>query len=101
MEDLKPGVTSDDRISTWGVLRQQRRGRQLLRQRHPVADYQLRNGERPHPCCKLSYDINEYQKIYLIDRAIHEAGFDFNNKSVAFWAWPSRSTPTTCAIHRH
>jgi len=29
------------------------------------------------------YNINEYQKTYLVDRAVHEAGFRFNNKSVA------------------
>ncbi|MCK4911989.1 MAG: hypothetical protein KAR83_10115, partial [Thermodesulfovibrionales bacterium] len=27
--------------------------------------------------------VNEHQKVYLIDRAINEAGFNFNNSSVA------------------
>ena len=29
------------------------------------------------------YTINEHQKTYLVDRAIHEAGFNFNRKTVA------------------
>jgi len=29
------------------------------------------------------YGINEYQKVYLIDRAVHEAQFNFNQKTVA------------------
>ena len=29
------------------------------------------------------YNINEYQKTYLIDRAVHEANFNFNHKKVA------------------
>jgi UDPglucose 6-dehydrogenase len=32
---------------------------------------------------EASYEVNEYQKVYLIDRAITEAGFKFNNKTVA------------------
>jgi len=32
---------------------------------------------------EASFEVNEYQKVYLIDRAITEAGFKFNNKTVA------------------
>jgi len=32
---------------------------------------------------EASFEVNEHQKIYLIDRAITEGGFKFNNKTVA------------------
>ena len=32
---------------------------------------------------EASYEVNEYQKVYLIERAINEAGYKFNNKNVA------------------
>jgi UDPglucose 6-dehydrogenase len=32
---------------------------------------------------EASFEVNEHQKVYLIDRAITEGGFKFNNKTVA------------------
>ena len=32
---------------------------------------------------KASYEVNEYQKKYLVERAINELGFHFNNKKIA------------------
>jgi UDPglucose 6-dehydrogenase len=45
--------------------------------------YQLNRSGRSTDLLQAVYNINEYQKTYLIDRAVHEAGFSFNNKSVA------------------
>lgn len=43
----------------------------------------MRNVNVSTKMLEASYEVNEYQKIYLIDRAIDEAGFKFNNKTVA------------------
>jgi len=32
---------------------------------------------------EASYEVNENQKIYLVERAVTEAGFNFNNKTIA------------------
>ncbi len=45
--------------------------------------YQLNHAGRSTDLLQAVYNINEYQKIYLIDRAIHEAHFSFNQKTVA------------------
>jgi UDPglucose 6-dehydrogenase len=45
--------------------------------------YQLRGVNVSTKMLEASYEVNEYQKIYLIDRAVNEAGFQFNNKTVA------------------
>jgi UDPglucose 6-dehydrogenase len=94
-EDRRHGRRAHQHL---GFLRQQRRGRQLLRQGHPVAHLPV-EPRRPldRPAAGGIHGINEYQKTYLIDRAIHEAQFNFNQKTVAFWGWHSRSAPTTCA----
>jgi UDPglucose 6-dehydrogenase len=45
--------------------------------------YQLRRVNVSTKMLEASYEVNEYQKVYLVDRAITEAGFKFNNKIVA------------------
>jgi len=83
MEDLKLGVTSDDRISTWGSYVSNGAGGSCFGKDIQSMIYQMNRSGRSTDLLQAVYNINEYQKTYLIDRAVHEAGFNFNNKSVA------------------
>ncbi len=83
MEDLKVGVTSDGRISTWGSYVSNGAGGSCFGKDIQSLIYQLNSAGRPTDLLQAVYNINEYQKTYMIDRAVHEAGFDFNQKTVA------------------
>lgn len=83
MEDLKLGVTSDGRISTWGSYVSNGAGGSCFGKDIQSLIYQLNRSGRSTDLLQAVYNINEYQKTYLIDRAVHEAGFNFNNKSIA------------------
>lgn len=83
MEDLKLGVTSDTRISTWGSYVSNGAGGSCFGKDIQSLIYQLNRSGRSTDLLQAVYNINEYQKTYLIDRAVHEGGFNFNNKSVA------------------
>jgi UDPglucose 6-dehydrogenase len=83
MEDLKIGVTSDSRISTWGSYVSNGAGGSCFGKDIQSLIYQLNQNGRSTDLLQAVYNINEYQKTYLVDRAVHEAGFSFNNKRVA------------------
>jgi UDPglucose 6-dehydrogenase len=83
MEDLKLGVTSDGRISTWGSYVSNGAGGSCFGKDIQSLIYQLNQSGRSTDLLQSVYNINEYQKTYLIDRAVHEAGFNFNQKRVA------------------
>jgi len=83
INDLRVGVTSDERISTWGSFVSNGAGGSCFGKDIRSLIYQFRNAGIETKLLESSYEVNEYQKIYLIDRAITEAGFDFNNKTVA------------------
>ncbi|MEO8082639.1 MAG: nucleotide sugar dehydrogenase [Ardenticatenales bacterium] len=83
MEDLKRGVTADDRISTWGSYVSNGAGGSCFGKDIQSLMYQLRSHGQPYHLLQAVYDINEFQKTYLLERAVHEAGFNFNNRSVA------------------
>jgi len=83
MEDLKLGVTADTRISTWGSYVSNGAGGSCYGKDIQSLIYQLNRNGRSTDLLQAVYNINEYQKTYLIDRAVHEAGFNFNNKVVA------------------
>ncbi len=83
MEDLKRGVTSDDRISTWGSYVSNGAGGSCFGKDIQSLIYQLNSVGEATDLLQAVYRINEYQKTYLIDRAIEEAGASFNNKTVA------------------
>jgi UDPglucose 6-dehydrogenase len=83
MEDLKIGVTSDARISTWGSYVSNGAGGSCFGKDIQSLIYQLNRSGRSTDLLQAVYNINEYQKTYLIDRAVYEAGFNFNNKKVA------------------
>ncbi|MCP4428114.1 MAG: UDP-glucose/GDP-mannose dehydrogenase family protein [Chloroflexi bacterium] len=83
MEDLKIGVTSDSRISTWGSYVSNGAGGSCFGKDIQSLIYQLNQAGRSTDLLQAVHNINEYQKKYLVDRAEYEAGFDFNQKSVA------------------
>jgi UDPglucose 6-dehydrogenase len=83
MEDLKIGVTADSRISTWGSYVSNGAGGSCFGKDIQSLIYQLNQNGRSTSLLQAVYNINEYQKTYLIDRAVHEAGFSFNNKRIA------------------
>ena len=83
MEDLKRGVTSDDRISTWGSYVSNGAGGSCFGKDIQSLIYQLRSRGQRYGLLQEVFDINEFQKTYMIDRAINEAGFAFNNTTIA------------------
>jgi UDPglucose 6-dehydrogenase len=83
MEDLKIGVTSDSRISTWGSYVSNGAGGSCFGKDIQSLIYQLNQNGRSTNLLQSVYNINEFQKTYLVDRAIHEANFNFNHKTVA------------------
>ena len=83
MEDLKIGVTADTRISTWGSYVSNGAGGSCFGNDIQSLIYQLNQAGCSTDLLQAVYNINEYQKTYLIDRAVHEADFNFNQKTVA------------------
>lgn len=83
MEDLKLGVTADSRISTWGSYVSNGAGGSCFGKDIQSLIYQLNMAGASTDLLQSVYNINEYQKTYLIDRAVHEANFSFNQKTVA------------------
>lgn len=83
IDDLRLGVTADDRISTWGSFVSNGAGGSCFGKDIASLIYQLRNVNVNTKMLEASYEVNEYQKVYLIERAITEAGYKFNNKNVA------------------
>ena len=83
MEDLKRGVTADNRISTWGSYVSNGAGGSCFGKDIQSLIYQLKTAGQPTDMLQSVYHINEFQKTYLIDRATREAGARFNQKKVA------------------
>ena len=83
IDDLRLVVTADDRISTWGSFVSNGAGGSCFGKDIASLIYQLRRVNVSTKMLEASYEVNEFQKVYLIDRAITEAGFQFNNKTIA------------------
>ncbi|GAB4111544.1 MAG: UDP-glucose/GDP-mannose dehydrogenase family protein [Roseiflexaceae bacterium] len=83
MEDLKRGVTADNRISTWGSYVSNGAGGSCFGKDIQSLIYQLSRAGQPTDLLQSVYNINEYQKTYLLDRAARDAGITFNQKTVA------------------
>ena len=83
IDDLRLGVTADERISTWGSFVSNGAGGSCFGKDIASLINQLRQVNVSTKMLEASYEVNEYQKIYLVDRAITEVGFKFNNKTVA------------------
>ena len=83
IDDLRLGVTADDRISTWGSFVSNGAGGSCFGKDIASLIYQMRKVNVSTKMLEASYEVNEFQKVYLIDRAITEVGFQFNNKTIA------------------
>ncbi|RKX61085.1 MAG: UDP-glucose/GDP-mannose dehydrogenase family protein [Thermodesulfobacteriota bacterium] len=83
IDDLRLGVTADDRISTWGSSVSNGAGGSCFGKDIASLIYQMRKVNVSTKMLESSYEVNEFQKVYLIDRAITELGFQFNNKTIA------------------
>lgn len=83
IDDLRLGVTADERISTWGSFVSNGAGGSCFGKDIASLIYQLRKVNVSTKMLEASYEVNEYQKVYLIERAITEADFQFNNKTIA------------------
>jgi UDPglucose 6-dehydrogenase len=83
IDDLRLGVTADDRISTWGSFVSNGAGGSCFGKDIASLIHQLRRMNVSTKMLEASFEVNEYQKVYLVDRAINEAKFKFNNKTVA------------------
>lgn len=83
MEDLKRGVTADNRISTWGSYVSNGAGGSCFGKDIQSLIHQFSTVGYPADLLQAVYRINEYQKTYLVDRAIQEANVSFNQKTVA------------------
>ncbi len=82
IDDLRSGVTSDERISTWGSFVSNGAGGSCFGKDIASLINQLRKVNVSTKMLEASYEVNEFQKVYLVDRAITEAGFKFNNKTI-------------------
>jgi UDPglucose 6-dehydrogenase len=83
IDDLRLGVTADERVSTWGSFVSNGAGGSCFGKDIRSLIYQLRQVNVNTKMLESSYEVNEYQKVYLLDRAITEVGFHFNDKTVA------------------
>lgn len=83
MEDLRSGVTSDGRISTWGSYVSNGAGGSCLDKDILSLIYQLHQTNTTTDLLRAVYQINGYQKAYMLDRAAQEMRFSFNQKTVA------------------
>jgi UDPglucose 6-dehydrogenase len=83
MEDLKRGVTADNRISTWGSYVSNGAGGSCFGKDIQSLIYQLKTAGQTTDLLQSVYGINEFQKTYLVERAAREAGVNFNHKTVA------------------
>ncbi len=83
MAQLKLGVTADERISTWGSYVSNGAGGSCFGKDIQSLIYQMSRRGKSTDLLRSVHQINEYQKSYLIERAIHEAHFNFNHKTVA------------------
>lgn len=83
IDDLRIGVTADDRISTWGSFVSNGAGGSCFGKDIASLIYQLKRANVDTKMLEASYEVNEYQKVYMVDRAVTEAGFNFSNKTVA------------------
>jgi UDPglucose 6-dehydrogenase len=82
IDDLRLGVCADERISTWGSFVSNGAGGSCFGKDIASLINQLRRVNVSTKMLEASYEVNEFQKVYLVDRAVTEAGFKFNNKTV-------------------
>ena len=85
MEDLKRGVTSDARISTWGSYVSNGAGGSCFGKDIQSLIYQFKSAGQPADLLQSVYNINEYQKTYLIDRAVTKVASTSTRRPSRCW----------------
>jgi UDPglucose 6-dehydrogenase len=83
MDDLRAGVTADERISAWGAQVGIGAGGSCFGKDIRSLIHQLESAACPVDLLEAVHRINELQKVYLVERAAAEARFDFAGKTVA------------------
>lgn len=83
IEALRKGVTADSRINIWGSYVSNGAGGSCFGKDIASLIHQMRGKNIKTDSLEAARDINEFQKVYLTERAMHEAGFNFNQKTVA------------------
>ncbi|RMF59151.1 MAG: UDP-glucose/GDP-mannose dehydrogenase family protein [Calditrichaeota bacterium] len=83
IEDLRRGVTADERISTWGSYVSNGAGGRSFNHDVRSIVFQLQSIGVDTRILEASLDVNEFQKEYLVYRAMDEAGFSFRGKTIA------------------
>ena len=83
MDDLRSGVTSDERISGWGTQVGIGAGGSCFGKDIRSLIHQLESVASSTELLQAVERINEFQKVYLLERAAAEARFDFAGKTVA------------------
>jgi UDPglucose 6-dehydrogenase len=83
MDDLRSGVTSDERISGWGTQVGIGAGGSCFGKDIRSLMHQLESVASSAELLQAVERINEFQKVYLLERASAEARFDFAGKTVA------------------
>jgi UDPglucose 6-dehydrogenase len=82
-EILRKGALADPRVAKWGSYVSAGAGGSCFKKDDLSLAFQLESKGVDSSYVRLIDTINEHQKTYLINRAEHEAEFDFNNKIVA------------------
>jgi UDPglucose 6-dehydrogenase len=83
MDGLRLGVTSDDRISTWGAQVGIGAGGSCFGKDIRSLIHQLESVASSTELLLAVHRINELQKVYMVERAAAEARFEFAGKTVA------------------
>jgi UDPglucose 6-dehydrogenase len=83
MDDLRSGVTSDERISGWGTQVGIGAGGSCFGKDIRSLMHQLESVASSTELLQAVERVNEFQKVYLLERASAEARFDFAGKTVA------------------
>jgi UDPglucose 6-dehydrogenase len=83
MDDLRAGVTADERISAWGAQVGIGAGGSCFGKDIRSLIHQLESAACSVDLLEAVHRINELQKVYLVERAAAEARFDFAGKTVA------------------
>lgn len=83
MDDLRAGVISDERISAWGAQVGIGAGGSCFGKDIRSLIHQLESVASPVDLLESVHRINELQKVYLLERAVAEARFEFAGKTVA------------------
>ncbi|MCB0300926.1 MAG: UDP-glucose/GDP-mannose dehydrogenase family protein [Calditrichaeota bacterium] len=83
VDDLRRGVTADERISTWGSYMSNGAGGSCFGKDIQSLIFQLKKHDVNTRLLESTFEINEFQKTYLVKKAIQEANFNFEGKVIS------------------